>query len=364
MSLEDFVNRMEQGDRLIQPEDYTGVRGKTVFDRLSSNELRDLYAEGNPGADMISVDVPSETMRRMPLDIPSSDRSELLKIVMASSPIDQEPYGLSGSRWQRTQQEREARGKGYVLGHRSPGRLARHAFESKPSRVAYQRPDLAHSPFTSGDRPLGASSQASPTGVVRGNPDDIHMNIMARYEPSLQGHVEGPGFRGRIGPIQEDEKKFWRAFAELPDEALDDWEETAGFVGRGGEFTPRSEAMAGRGESFILRDKELREGAAETKAVARADSQWERDQVRRNVQARRVQNTLGSLREERLALEGTGNAARVQKLTRAIGKLKNFAIRRGLMGFSLATIGSSETVQEALGFNAGERAAEEAYGLE
>lgn len=273
------------------------------------------------------------------------------------SGIDWTPYhddfetipGMSSSRFQRTPEERERRLKGYVQGESPPGRLARHAFESRPSRVAYMRPE----------------------GILRGNVDDIHMNVMARHIPELQGIVEGPGFRGRIGPQEADERKFWRAFEDLPDETLDDWESTAGFTGRGGEFTSRSEAMAGRGESFILRDAEMREGAATTKAILRADSQHERDQVLRSMKTKRTRDALSLLREERSFLENANRyfpdaaaSDRIKFLTRKIGALKNSAIRKGLIGIGLATIGSNETINEALGFGAVERAAKERYGIE
>ena len=72
------------------------------------------------------------------------------------------------------------------------------------------------------------------------------------------------------------------------------------------------------------------------------------------------------MREERAALEGLNGSrsseqtvGRIQTLTRRMGRLGALAKRAGLMGFGLATIGSSETVQDVLGSGI-----EEAYGLE
>lgn len=261
------------------------------------------------------------------------------------------------SRWRRSVDDIFTRQQGRVRPNVAPGRRARYDYERQPSRPAYKRPKL-------GGKRFGAEVfegvlpgvNPDPVGVIRGGKGDIHMTVHARYEPSLKEFVTGKDpYVPRMTALGLDEKgrKFWQAYEQLPESLLDDWEETAGFIGRGGEFMSRQEHEITRGheESFNAADMERRIGAKEMTTIGRAGSLEEADQVKRRTMAGRVRDALANMRENRTYLERINRhvrdpevTAQIQKLTRGIGKLHNIAITRGLKGLgwwsNMADIGS------------------------
>jgi len=238
-------------------------------------------------------------------------------------------------------------------GSASPGRLARDKFELNPSRAAYNRP----------------------SGLLRGKAYDSHLNLVARHLPDLERHLDLPEFNPvqANAPVRTHETpEFWkewdRFIQQVPDETLDDWEDTSGFTTRSGAFVSREEGpgVIGSGESILAHAREKGRDPSRQKQIARAESVEPEHSRRRQIRARRAQAGMGRMREERAALEGLNGSrsseqtvGRIQTLTRRMGRLGALAKRAGLMGFGLATIGSSETVQDVLGSGI-----EEAYGLE
>jgi len=192
----------------------------------------------------------------------------------------------------------------------------------------------------------------------------------------LERHLDLPEFQSALSnaPVRSHETpEFWnewdRFIQQVPDETLDDWEDTAGFTTRSGAFVSREEGPGtiGSGESIVALAREKGRDPSRQKQIARAESVEPEHSRRRQIRARRAQAGMSQMREERAALESLNKSinseqtvGRIQTLTRRMGRLGTLAKRAGLMGFGLATIGSNETIGEALGFGA----AEEAYGLE
>lgn len=255
----------------------------------------------------------------------------------------------------RPSMEQSSSPQGFVRSSASPGRLARDKFELNPSRAAYNRP----------------------SGLLRGKAYDAHLNLVARYLPDLERHLDLPEFNPvqANAPIRTHETpEFWsewdKFIQQVPDETLDDWESTAGFTTRSGTFIPREEAPGtiGSGESILAHAREKGRDPSRQKQIARAESVEPEHSRRRQLRARLAQAGMSRMREERVALESLNRSinseqavARIQSLTRRMGRLGTLAKRAGLMGIA-GTIGASAgigKVMDRMGSSV-----EEAYGLE
>lgn len=340
-------------DPSLMPEDFQnmGLIGpSTTGDQFTIEQLRHMLRNHD-----------DETIKRL-------YGQEALDQIAQTVPSDfsTDPSYDSSSRFSRTPEERSQRTlRAGVPTETEGGRAARRAFEVKPSRPSYGgTPETRTSIF--GEPSPPNLPQRQPSGTIRGTRGDVHMTTMAGYVPELQSFVRGkdpvrPRQTMRMTPKEE---RFWHAYEQYVDqnpEAANAWDARAGFTTREGEHLNRARYAAthGRPESIQQASMEKRVGEAGSIATARAGSNYEPDQVRRVLQSRRAQSALAALREERAAIEGTGQAERVAMLTKAIGNLKNMAIRRGLMGIGLsaATVGSVKGVNTSLGL-------EDAYGLE
>lgn len=206
--------------------------------------------------------------------------------------------------------------QGENLGGR-PGRMAREAFEIKPSRVAARSGSTV---YRGTGRMIHADVFKNMIGPAEGlNPHDI---LEAQLNAEDTGDV---GYTNREGKYMDRAESAARMGYEEADE----------------------EGLAG--ESFIQRKMLHNMEPAERKALERAGTVNPKAQYQRRTRGRKAHQALSKLSEERSYLErinrhmkSSNITGRIQSITRRMGNLRNVAIRKGLMGITSA-VGSFAT---------------------
>jgi len=198
--------------------------------------------------------------------------------------------------------------EGEHLGTR-PGRLAREAFEARPTRVAAK----------------------SGSTVYRGTGRMIHADVFNKMLRPAEGLNPQETFDVMIGAEDTGDVGYTNREGKYLNRA----EQAA----RMGYEEAGEEGMAG--ESFIQRKLLSDMTPAERKALERAGTVNPQAQYRRRTQGRKTHQALGKLAEERTYLERINRhmkseniTSRVKEITKRIGNLKNTAVRKGLMGIA------------------------------